>query len=405
MLQGAEDPTTKIVVSWIGVVGAVGAALISVIGVVVNVLVTRKNHKELLNLQSNLKDREAALAVEIKSAEAFFSDKLAEKKQEFDVQLEVKRQSFQKELEAIKSDFEDENAERRARRDYDYEARKRLYKECEPLLFRLSEASENALHRIFSIARTARMGDLGPQRESWFQSPGYYMASTIYHLLVPSVIFRLLQNKLTLVDLTVDERISNQYLIAKWLYISFTEDFVLAQITPTLGYEPFAKGWEEKRNKVPEKYWRQGVNLGRLDVAVEGMIKQMSDGIERCLSFGEFETAFYEDLQSGAARFGSFADIFLYFHPAQRPILWRILVVQAHLHAKLMETFMQHGTTGFVTVVPVDFAGADLVKLDWRYPGEHEDSSVILEPTRVARTYLQRRLPTLFVAESNEGKF
>jgi uncharacterized protein YxeA len=38
-----------------------------------------------------------------------------------------------------------ERAEQDARRDYEYEARKRLYQECEPILFQFAELSESAL--------------------------------------------------------------------------------------------------------------------------------------------------------------------------------------------------------------------------------------------------------------------
>jgi len=51
----------------------------------------------------------------------------------------------QKDLETLKSELADERAESDARRDYEYDARKRLYEECEPLLFQLIELSENAL--------------------------------------------------------------------------------------------------------------------------------------------------------------------------------------------------------------------------------------------------------------------
>ena len=43
----------------------------------------------------------------------------------------MRNQRIVKKLEA-------EQAEQNARRDYEYEARKRLYHECEPLLFQLS---------------------------------------------------------------------------------------------------------------------------------------------------------------------------------------------------------------------------------------------------------------------------
>ena len=57
------------------------------------------------------------------------------------------------ELESLKADLAEKQAEKNARRDYLYEARKRLYQEYEPLLFQLVELSESALKRIYALAR------------------------------------------------------------------------------------------------------------------------------------------------------------------------------------------------------------------------------------------------------------
>ena len=65
-------------------------------------------------------------------------------------------------LERLKNELEIKKDEQSARRDYEYEARKRLYQECEPILFQFSELSESALRRIYALARNAREGNLGP---------------------------------------------------------------------------------------------------------------------------------------------------------------------------------------------------------------------------------------------------
>src|SRR5215469_15350797 len=67
-------------------------------------------------------------------------------------------------LEKIKNDLEIKKDEQAARRDYEYEARKRLYEECEPILFQFAELCESALKRIYALARNARDGNLGPDR-------------------------------------------------------------------------------------------------------------------------------------------------------------------------------------------------------------------------------------------------
>jgi hypothetical protein len=76
-----------------------------------------------------------------------------------------------KQLEKIK-------AQENALLDYQYEARKRLYHELEPLLFLLTEHSENALKRIENFAKAAKDGQL-----YWSSSPGYYMQSTLVSII------------------------------------------------------------------------------------------------------------------------------------------------------------------------------------------------------------------------------
>ncbi|GAB4017266.1 hypothetical protein GCM10028808_48230 [Spirosoma migulaei] len=293
----------------------------------------------------------------------------------------------QESLARLNTELQNQKGDVDARRDYEYEARKRLYKECEPLLLRLLEASENALYRIYSLVRTARNGDLEPGKDSWLQASGYYMASTIYNLLVPVVMFRLLQNKLTLVDLTVDATIRNQYLLAKWIYVLFTEPFDLAKQTPKLDYNPYDKDWPTKSIKQPKVYMIQGIPFGRLDAAVDSMIIQQDNASARCMTFGEFERLFEKDLKKKESVFRSFYDIFLNFHPASRPVLWRILIVKAHLYSKLMETFLQTKAYPFLADIPTNFSTNDLNKLDWR-DSDSIPIEAILEPIQVAKTYL-----------------
>jgi hypothetical protein len=165
----------------IALLGSGLAALATIVVAYITQRGARRNQRELKQL-------------ELKNAEAMAE--LTERSQR-DLK-ELERQNAEA-VARLTDALGEGKSERDARRDYDYEARKRLYKEAEPLLFRLSEASEAALHRIFSLARTARNGDLGSEG-NWLDSPEYFMASTIYTLLVPAVVFRLLQDRLTLVD-------------------------------------------------------------------------------------------------------------------------------------------------------------------------------------------------------------
>jgi hypothetical protein len=119
----------------------------------------------------------------------------------------------QAELQKSQAVLTEEQAQRQSRRDYEYEARKRLYHECEPLIFEFLESSQNAFDRIHGLARSARHGNL----PSWLSRDGYYMASTMYYLLAPVAVYKLMRRRLTVVDLTLDHNIATHYRLAKQL--------------------------------------------------------------------------------------------------------------------------------------------------------------------------------------------
>jgi hypothetical protein len=91
-------------------------------------------------------------------------------------------------MEKIKSEFELKKDEQAAIRNYEYEARQRLYKEFEPLLFLLVEHGESAYRRIYELARTAKQGNLEPG-EGWIKNNEYFKISTIHRLLLPLAVF------------------------------------------------------------------------------------------------------------------------------------------------------------------------------------------------------------------------
>jgi hypothetical protein len=131
--------------------------------------------------------------------------------------------ALQRELELLRSELADRTAERNARRDYEYEARKHLYEVGEPLLFQLAERAEQALYRIYNLAQATRNGKLAVG--GWLSGPGYYMSSTMYRICAPLAVFRLLQERLTVVDLTLDGRStlgtrSESWRLAPWWSIS-----------------------------------------------------------------------------------------------------------------------------------------------------------------------------------------
>lgn len=294
----------------------------------------------------------------------------------------------QKQVEQLKAELAEKKSENDARRDYQYEARKRLYEECEPLLFQLAEVSEYALYRSQSLARTARRGDLDPPN-TWLHGPDYYMATTIYILLAPLAVFKLIQRRITFVDLTVEPQIRAQYQLAKALYFSFTDHFDFAQVQPVIAYDPHVSNWKKLRLTDPVKYWRQGIPAGRLDVAVEALIFQQASVPARLKSYGEFEAEYLTQNSPTQNTFSHVTDVFINFHPATRPVLWRTLIAQAHIYRALLET--NRGAP--VQPIPI----SERNKLDWRQtPTEASDEKVLREPFSVAEAYLRPRLGELW---------
>ena len=238
--------------------------------------------------------------------------------------------------------FSIKKAEKDARRDYEYEAKKRLYQECEPILFELSELSESALRRIYALAKNAKEGNLGPERY-WLSTDQYFIRSTIYRLIAPMAAFKLLQHKLTSIDLKLDYSINIQYILAKILYYTFSSSPDLAKSDPAILYDPDQIGQDfqnltesdkrQMRVKYPERFFIQGLKVGNLDTLSEALI--VENGKEsRIKSFGEFEIEFLktEDANLYKNKFETFITIFSFFHPKTRPVIWRVLITQAYIY-------------------------------------------------------------------------
>jgi hypothetical protein len=252
--------------------------------------------------------------------------------------IEAERAGFQEKLTALKATLDDRNSASAARRDYEYEARKRLYDEVEPLLFQVYEALEEAHHRVRSLARTARNGNLG-----WLAGDGYYLTSTVYKLLLPVAHLRLIQRRMTFVDLGLDPHIELRYLLLKLHARSFTDDFIFAQTSPPLPYDPNHAEWPKKREENPAVYARQALTVGDLECVADLLI--VRDGEKsRAMSYGEFDglvtkSLIDENLLEAFMLFRGFS-------PQRKPVLARLLVAQACLSGFILSIYHAGDATG-----------------------------------------------------------
>ncbi len=292
----------------------------------------------------------------------------------------------QLELEKYRRNLADLTAERDARRAYEYDARKSLYTEIEPLLFQLVERSESALTRIEGLARAAREGKLGPEEPGWLTADGYYLQSTLYRLIAPVALFKFIQRRLTLVDLRLDPAINVRYQLAKQVYQSFADSFDLAKLDPRLPYAPYDVGYDERQSN-PGRHRLQGVPIGDLEIAAEALLFKDDFGQLACMSFGQFQAAYEDTAGVMCSRFAAVTDIIRDFHPQTRPVFWRVLIVQAHLYRALTRL----GPTGTLDASMISIPAVERDAYEWRQPGAVvNDALVLVEPFAVAERYLEQ---------------
>ncbi len=363
--------------AWIGVAGSL---IVAIVSAVLAARSARKTEQLKADLAKTNADDLERLKTELQEAT---QQRLQAAKSELDFHN-------QQRLEAIKAQFTDQGRIKDARLDYLYDAHKRLYRECEPLLFQLAELALNAQHRVYSLARSARRGSI----PDWLDVDGYYKRSTMYFLIAPLVVLRLIQRRLTFVDLTLDSHIAGQYRLLRLLYLTFTDDFVFAACARALPYDPNVDDWEPERKKDPARRWRQGIYLGVLDNTIDALVSK--DGAS-CITFGEFEAAHKDTNSTVHKLFLTCSDVLHAFHPRERPVLWRMLVTQTLIY----EQILRPSSDASNARVALDGVSPNIPKetLDWRQPNDPEtEEEAVREVEQVAREYLEKRLPSVFKA-------
>ena len=295
------------------------------------------------------------------------------------------------ELEKIKSEFELKKDEQAAIRNYEYEARQRLYKEFEPLLFLLVEHGESAYRRIFDLARTAKHGNLEPD-DGWLKNNEYFKISTIHRLLLPLAVFTLMQRRLTTFDLDLVPYYKVQYSLSKGLYFTFADDYSLATSSPKIDYDP---------DRFPKKYKKQGIYRGVIDNLVEALITYEANGNPRLLSYGEFEKKYLQSYNQEP--FATISTMFHNFHPRTMPVLWRILIVQAHIYTAVKaarEKKDSKSATQLKTIRVMSEAERKL--FDWRKSPQESEDSEVFNTFEGVENYLQDKMGEYTESKINE---
>jgi hypothetical protein len=306
------------------------------------------------------------------------------------------------ELEKLKSQLARQETAEEAKLHYEYEARKRLYNAFEPTLFQLLELAEYALDRIKNLTRPRVWSEFAPAElelkpdasRPAMASAKYEAVSTLYGLFAPLVVIRSMSRELTLVDLSLEKRIELQYFLASRIYGSFKDDFRLAAIDPMIRYDPFNPDWRELRESDPRTYWWQGLTMGRLETVLDLMtVAASSSGHERPMSFGEFERCYQQILQDGEEEerktLAVAANPLTGFRPIERPVVWRMLIVQARLYQALLRTRAEDFQ---IPTTKSEWQALLLLDNPQEFEWEQQDPGIpaLRETLRVTDEYLER---------------
>lgn len=295
----------------------------------------------------------------------------------------------ERDLEHIRAEFSEKQAVRDARRDYEYEARKRLYTEFEPLFFQFFEAARAARGQIYGLASSARRGNLDADA-SWLAKPeSYYTLSLVYNIFAPLALGRLIQRRLTFVDLTLDPQIRSQYEAIRRISRVFSHDYDLAAAEPNLFYDPNHSEAEQRKTKQPEAYYRQGLFAGHLDMLLESFLIDDVKGGQRLFSFGEFVNMREENSEVFTRRFGRAVELFLNFHPQTRPVLWRILLTQCAIYRWIRNSVTE--SSAALTPQALQESIEERHEFDWRKQGDMTlDATVLVDPFNAVETYFAK---------------
>jgi hypothetical protein len=238
------------------------------------------------------------------------------------VRLERMRAIDQREMQTLRDVIDARKGVRDSRRAYEFDGRRRLYEELEPVLFQSQDAARQLFDRVANMARVARDGHLGSHGAAWLAkgTTGYYRHSTLYRLMRIWALHQIALRRLTQVDQRLDIGIARRIQVQSVLYELLSDHFRLARAGTPIPYRPYeADGG------------LQGIFLGDIDKAGALLLERPDGGPERILDFGAFEDRLKAGEDARIASVGTLSSRFDDFHPASHAVLWRALVASASL--------------------------------------------------------------------------
>ncbi|MGE5289463.1 MAG: hypothetical protein ACM3ML_20145 [Micromonosporaceae bacterium] len=234
---------------------------------------------------------------------------------------------YARRLARIQASLEEQRDISKARRDYEYEARKRLYSVYEPIKFQLVDIIGQALRRISILS-------LGPPPAGSVEE-----AASIYELLAPTALVRMLDRNLTLADMNLEPNVSVEYGFMKAAYRVLADSQSIASIYSAVsdrncttvadeGLLPYQldDAADALLGIAPED--SNATNVAKRPVALKTFAQFI----------GVFRDACTTQDESGL---NAIAKLIGGFTPANRPIFWRCLVTQVLLYGCYLDLVLR----------------------------------------------------------------
>lgn len=248
-------------------------------------------------LTEALETRKAELSRELETHKLGLSQELERSKGQ--IQLELARDKALAEG-SVKREVETQLGQFAAQRQYEYEARRRLYTAIGPLRFQLLMACRDLSGRIAAFHTQDRYQlTLG----------GYYGRSTLYRVLRPLSIGELIERQLGIADFAVDPAAVDCLRFRRTITRILSGDELLAG-----------------RPSVNWKAQVEHVFADSVTVCAQALIVREANGSERVLRFDEFNVRL---AQEGPGIVAPFDTLLEGFQAGAKPLLWLRLVAYA----------------------------------------------------------------------------
>lgn len=234
-------------------------------------------------------------------------------------------------LVRIQSQLEEQRDISKARLDYDYEALKRLYSVYEPIKFQLVDLIGQALRRISMLS-------LAPPAAGSVEQ-----AATVYELLAPAALVRMMDRNLTLADMNLVLQVSVEYGLMKAAYRVLADSTSVASICSAVPGGPCADICDK------------GLLPYQLDEAADALLgipatedngSHVAERPAKLITFSQFRSILANvDPTQDESGLHVIKKLLDEFTPASRPVFWRSLVIQVLLYGSYLDLVLRDPTT------------------------------------------------------------